>query len=125
MLLFDVYCVLFFFSSRRRHTRGALVTGVQTCALPICASPCSPPTTWSTRSSCTKRLAAPRCHRCRASSACRSTSCCAWPKDRKSVVSGTSVSVRVDLGGSRIIKKKKKDITQSNNKQKTKNEKKK
>src|SRR3546814_3377545 len=29
-------CVLFFFfSSRRRHTRCALVTGVQTCALPI------------------------------------------------------------------------------------------
>src|SRR3546814_6603840 len=25
----------FFFSSRRRHTIGALVTGVQTCALPI------------------------------------------------------------------------------------------
>src|SRR3546814_7927184 len=38
--IFD-YCVyflfvlLFFFSSRRRHTRCALVTGVQTCALPI------------------------------------------------------------------------------------------
>src|SRR3546814_496534 len=31
-------CVLFFFfSSRRRHTRCALVTGVQTCALPISA----------------------------------------------------------------------------------------
>src|SRR3546814_1843910 len=29
------YC---FFSSRRRHTRCALVTGVQTCALPICQS---------------------------------------------------------------------------------------
>src|SRR3546814_2997601 len=29
-----MYCV-FFFSSRRRHTRCALVTGVQTCALPI------------------------------------------------------------------------------------------
>src|SRR3546814_2440385 len=29
--------VLFFFSSRRRHTRCALVTGVQTCALPIFA----------------------------------------------------------------------------------------
>src|SRR3546814_2604511 len=29
------FCVLFFFSSRRRHTRCALVTGVQTCALPI------------------------------------------------------------------------------------------
>src|SRR3546814_1624360 len=31
------YCV-FFFSSRRRHTRCALVTGVQTCALPILAT---------------------------------------------------------------------------------------
>src|SRR3546814_4739799 len=31
-----MYVVLiFFFSSRRRHTRCALVTGVQTCALPI------------------------------------------------------------------------------------------
>src|SRR3546814_19330712 len=29
-------CDCFFFSSRRRHTRCALVTGVQTCALPIC-----------------------------------------------------------------------------------------
>src|SRR3546814_1122670 len=30
--------VFFFFSSRRRHTRCALVTGVQTCALPISLS---------------------------------------------------------------------------------------
>src|SRR3546814_1163947 len=29
------WCVCF--SSRRRHTRCALVTGVQTCALPICS----------------------------------------------------------------------------------------
>src|SRR3546814_6882878 len=29
------YSIFFFFSSRRRHTRCALVTGVQTCALPI------------------------------------------------------------------------------------------
>src|SRR3546814_3846587 len=29
---------MFFFSSRRRHTRCALVTGVQTCALPIYVS---------------------------------------------------------------------------------------
>src|SRR3546814_10537598 len=29
--------VVFFFSIRRRHTRCALVTGVQTCALPICS----------------------------------------------------------------------------------------
>src|SRR3546814_4368497 len=43
---FFVMCVIyigllllfvFFFSSRRRHTRCALVTGVQTCALPICS----------------------------------------------------------------------------------------
>src|SRR3546814_1183190 len=31
---------LFFFSSRRRHTRCALVTGVQTCALPISGRRC-------------------------------------------------------------------------------------
>src|SRR3546814_5454962 len=44
-LLFDmlllcicVFC-FFFFSSRRRHTRCALVTGVQTCALPISPLP--------------------------------------------------------------------------------------
>src|SRR3546814_4375305 len=30
-----MYVFVFFFSSRRRHTRCALVTGVQTCALPI------------------------------------------------------------------------------------------
>src|SRR3546814_1291276 len=43
LLLYCVGCVfvwyflffLLFFSSRRRHTRCALVTGVQTCALPI------------------------------------------------------------------------------------------
>src|SRR3546814_11188303 len=34
-----------FFSSRRRHTRCALVTGVQTCALPICLIASSTP--WS------------------------------------------------------------------------------
>src|SRR3546814_1721186 len=33
--MFLWYCLFFFFSSRRRHTRCALVTGVQTCALPI------------------------------------------------------------------------------------------
>src|SRR3546814_914350 len=39
-----------FLSCRRRHTRCALVTGVQTCALPVCgAVNCSPPvptTSW-------------------------------------------------------------------------------
>src|SRR3546814_10262197 len=35
--------LLFFFSSRRRHTRCALVTGVQTCALPILAAQAQDP----------------------------------------------------------------------------------
>src|SRR3546814_8455335 len=40
----DVDFFVFFFSSRRRHTRCALVTGVQTCALPIywfCVTNCN------------------------------------------------------------------------------------
>src|SRR3546814_867296 len=45
-MLVDMHC--FFFSSRRWHTRCALVTGVQTCALPICPAsspaPATPPT---------------------------------------------------------------------------------
>src|SRR3546814_1629205 len=51
--------LFFFFSSRRRHTRCALVTGVQTCALPICASRntndqmvCTPHQGWSQRVFC-------------------------------------------------------------------------
>src|SRR3546814_1560048 len=35
MVICSFICSFFFFSSRRRHTRCALVTGVQTCALPI------------------------------------------------------------------------------------------
>src|SRR3546814_4459362 len=35
VILCVVILSVFFFSSRRRHTRCALVTGVQTCALPI------------------------------------------------------------------------------------------
>src|SRR3546814_3353017 len=35
MLFGWLVVICFFFSSRRRHTRCALVTGVQTCALPI------------------------------------------------------------------------------------------
>ena len=34
--LVSIIDVFFFFSSRRRHTRSFHVTGVQTCALPIC-----------------------------------------------------------------------------------------
>src|SRR3546814_9970051 len=39
MNIFLFFCSVFFFSSRRRHTRCALVTGVQTCALPILLMP--------------------------------------------------------------------------------------
>src|SRR3546814_10762757 len=44
VILYDIlphllFLWFFFFSSRRRHTRCALVTGVQTCALPICGRP--------------------------------------------------------------------------------------
>src|SRR3546814_1323764 len=35
LFFYFFYFCFFFFSSRRRHTRCALVTGVQTCALPI------------------------------------------------------------------------------------------
>src|SRR3546814_7243948 len=45
-MLVCVLCLdvcMFFFSSRRRHTRCALVTGVQTCALPICETESNDP----------------------------------------------------------------------------------
>src|SRR3546814_14687834 len=42
-------------------------------------------------------------------------------RDRKSVVSGKRVSVRVDLGGSRIIKNKKKEIRKNTHKIKKQN----
>src|SRR3546814_3710020 len=56
----DVFITFLFFSSRRRHTRCALVTGVQTCALPISTaivSPASRQTTVCFPSPCGCRLA--------------------------------------------------------------------
>src|SRR3546814_7549288 len=50
---------IFFFSSRRRHTRCALVTGVQTCALPICSRP---NTSASTTTSTTANIIDARIH---------------------------------------------------------------
>src|SRR3546814_13591045 len=121
-----VYC--FFFSSRRRHTRCALVTGVQTCALPILSR-------WLRLARGPQRAAVPydrardqalkrhppapgQCLRDGAPSRRRGRDrdgdrqpfglCCKNREAaRKSVVQGKSVSVRVDLGGRRIIKKKK------------------
>src|SRR3546814_12789046 len=94
----------FLFSSRRRHTRCALVTGVQTCALPISAEHVPDAGQYQAQ------------RRVRESELQPSVPHQPWPveflvavdvRDRKSVVYGKSVSVRVDLGGRRIIKKKK------------------
>src|SRR3546814_360370 len=58
-IFFTYFFLCFFFSSRRRHTSCALVTGVQTCALPIC--------TWARRVSdgerqgCAGKAFAPKC----------------------------------------------------------------
>src|SRR6056297_3142015 len=73
-----------FFSSRRRHTRFSGVTGVQTCALPICG--------------CRKGMGWPR----------RDCSSSPIPTARRSEERrvGKECSVRVDLGGRRINKKK-------------------
>src|SRR3546814_9597189 len=48
-IVFYIMFFMFFFSSRRRHTRCALVTGVQTCALPICIGDLEPVTAFSNR----------------------------------------------------------------------------
>src|SRR3546814_19329219 len=109
-----------FFSSRRRHTRCALVTGVQTCALPI----------WARLRSCIARLdgrvreaivvapielgLAPSVSVDWSAAQRLAGRVVAHPagvelealSDRKSVVSGKGVSVRVDLGGRRTITQK-------------------
>src|SRR3546814_21036068 len=104
----------FFFSSRRRHTRCALVTGVQTCALPISRNK--------------RRTTNLTIIALRLTSGLRTVPCntsCSWSygkgwsyipinmatgarSDERRV--GKSVSVRVDLGGRRISKKNKNDI---------------
>src|SRR3546814_14216105 len=113
------------FSSRRRHSVCALVTGVQTCALPISFGPPfhlrerfnSPinPSLAGRRPSSIRRPVDHFQHGARASSTRRATrargvptlaSTRNLPHDRKSVVKGKAVSVRVDLGGSRSINTK-------------------
>src|SRR3546814_18308649 len=112
----------FFFSSRRRHTRCALVTGVQTCALPISILV-------DEDNGKTFALEHPTDHapdpavadndRVMAKAAVLrvgQTGMALIASERKSVVEGKSVSVRVDLGGRRIIKTKsiENDMRQSN-----------
>src|SRR3546814_15803946 len=107
--------LFFFFSSRIRHTRGALGTGVQTWALPICRCrarrsprnrpqrppPSAPPGTARPRRPATRPAPAAPSAPPRDAPAARASA-----TDRKTVVEGKSVSVRVDLGGGRSNKKK-------------------
>src|SRR3546814_15231392 len=112
---FNLRCLSFFLSSRRRHTRCALVTGVQTCALPISLR-CGGAAPWPALGCVAAgrhRLVADPCpgwgrgeqrtddhqqetHDERAS-----------PRSgRKRVASGRGVSVPVGPRGRRIVKKK-------------------
>src|SRR3546814_4729986 len=104
------HLLIFFFSSRRRHTRCALVTGVQTCALPISVRPLSrAPNDQDARArfpDAGEGGSADRADPDRLSR--RRPPCpalCEPQGDRKSVVEGKSGSVRVDLGGRRLLKK--------------------
>src|SRR3546814_17000569 len=117
----------FVFSSRRRHTRCALVTGVQTCALPISVVEVAPDLVEIGRAVAIALgtlgrlgpiiVATTPARVIQIEEFGDSRHC--FPQsgrslqlpDRKSVVEGKSVSVRVDLGGRRIIKKKKKRKT--------------
>src|SRR3546814_12961864 len=124
--------LLFFFSSRRRHTRCALVTGVQTCALPISEfgfgissravqlvdlarndlQPAIPILGFDSERLTPKVSVRPHAHGLRLQ--CY-REIIAWrpptkKRDRgdgKSVVKGKSVSVRGDHGGRRVIQNKK------------------
>src|SRR3546814_15817026 len=105
---------VFFFSSRRRHTSCALVTGVQTCALPISAVEIHQRVE-------TGGVAVERFLRQAGAveelipwddgdlpeigDGARDAFRLLEREDRKSAVEGQSVSVRVDPGGRRTLKK--------------------
>src|SRR3546814_10135026 len=106
--------IILLFSSRRRHTRCALVTGVQTCALPIWGGvgpdggepfPCGRPVVQLHgpvgRRECAGRV------RGNGGVGELGTGGDTGPRgDRMRVGKGTGMSLRVDLGGTRLTKKK-------------------
>src|SRR3546814_16726999 len=103
-----------FFSSRRRHTRCALVTGVQTCALPISKQirlarrriPAQRDIAALSRGMSADRDAVFTCIRILAQGqrfTALGRGAAAHRSEERSV--GKSVSVRVDFGGRSIIKK--------------------
>src|SRR3546814_3955752 len=115
VIFVSLLIIMFFFSSRRRHTRCALVTGVQTCALPISSAigvllhyvaivSAVGVVVWLLAfplGAIGGRIPFGRFVRATGPSHAVAIS----TQDRKSVVEGKSVSVRVDLGGRPIIKK--------------------
>src|SRR3546814_15395176 len=125
MILLCSVCFLVFFSSRRRHTRCALVTGVQTCALPIyriaphfgldaavdrlvgddLGAVLEQREVDEDARAPDRAALGPDLEQQEGAAADAAR---LGRTDRQSVVWGKSVSVRVDLGGRRIIKKKKK-----------------
>src|SRR3546814_7710066 len=94
-----VCCFFFFFSSRRRHTRCALVTGVQTCALPISGHSAALGSPWLTAGQAYNRMT---------SDFDTAAAAIVAAGARESVGWGKRVSGRVDIGGRRVIKKKRK-----------------
>src|SRR3546814_11220526 len=116
-----------FVSSRRRHTRCALVTGVHTCAHPISVASIADKfgiNRWNVSAACTRVRSRRRSESLRAEFAdwrdvpitysglpTRAQDAIRAMRiptiDRKSVVSGKRGSVCVDLGGRRWIKKQK------------------
>src|SRR3546814_18793551 len=114
--------VFVFFSSRRRHTRCALVTGVQTCALPILeplsGQENSPENTAGSLMAAVEGMGLGAAEAVAVPSPSLSAGWlpvrissisirkAAARSDRKRVVLGKSVSVRLDLGGRQTLKKK-------------------
>src|SRR3546814_2533342 len=102
-----VFRVLVCVSSRRRHTRCALVTGVQTCALPILVMQVGARRILPSPADAAPDAAGDRPPQPKSGEA-RNEHEDAHPADdldRKSVEEGKSVSVVVDLGGSRMVQK--------------------
>src|SRR3546814_17065097 len=122
VLNWSSYVLVFFFPSRGLHTRCALVTGVQTCALPILrVTNCThnPPRTRARthhgRGAMYEPPPSPRvsAHRPPLPSKARlpGDRQSRTHEDRKSVVQGKSGSVSGALGGLRIIKTKKRRLS--------------
>src|SRR3546814_14269758 len=105
--------MLFFFSSRRRHTSCALVTGVQTCALPISSDQAAGIAAGASRlpefaNHDLRYLQLTMKDNMSSGELKIQTAGARIRFDERSEERrvGKSVSVRVDLGGRRIIKKK-------------------